>query len=595
MPRCAAAPLLLFALLAGQAPPLAAQQAPAPLPGAALLGLWAIDTAFGPAVRGDLEVSRDGSGWHAAIGGLDVAFPGSVDSVRFALPGGGGEFRGALAGKEGIRGFWIQPAGPATGQPYATPITLKPKGRDRWRGAVSPLEETFSVYLTVARRRDSSLVGVFRNPERNSLSAWLRFTMTVDGDSVRFAARADEGEPEITLTAAFDSARRTLTIPWPGLERTLVLVPRAAGQSPRLVPRLPRDARYRYRAPGSAENDGWRSARAASVGFDEAALQRIVQGIMDSDPLHPRAALIHSLLVARRGRLVLEEYFFGYDRDTPHDTRSAGKTFASVMLGAALLEGAPIAPDSPAFALLASRGPFASPDPRKASITVGHLLTHTSGLACDDNDGSSPGNEDVMQSQVAQPDWWKYALDLPVVRDPGTHYAYCSAGMNLVGATLTAASHTWLPAFFDRTVARPLGFGRYHYNLMPTLEGYQGGGVRLRPRDLLKVGQAYLDGGVWRGRRIVSADWVTRSTAPQVKVSERSADGYAWHLYSLTAGDRAWREYEANGNGGQLLIVVPELELVVVFTAGNYGHGGVWTQFRDEIVPRGIIAAITDR
>lgn len=595
MPLRFAAPLLMFALLGGQAAPVPAQQAPARPPGAALLGLWGTDTAFGPALRGELEVSRGATGWRAAIGGLGVAFPDAGDSVRFALPGGGGEFRGVLAGKDGIRGFWIQPAGPATGQAYATPVTLKPKGRDRWLGAVTPLEETFSVYLTVARRRDSSLVGVFRNPERNSLSAWLRFTLTEDGDSVRFAARPDESEAEITLTAAFDSARRTLTILWPGLERTLVLTPREPGQSPRLVPRLPRDARYRYRAPASAEQDGWRSARASSVGFDEAALQRIVQGIMDSDPLHPRAALIHSLLVARRGRLVLEEYFFGYDRDTPHDTRSAGKTFASVMLGAAMLEGAPIAPDSPAFALLASRGPYANPDPRKASITVGHLLTHTSGLACDDNDGSSPGNEDVMQSQVAQPDWWKYALDLAVVRDPGTHYAYCSAGMNLVGAALTAATGTWLPALFDRTVARPLGFGRYHFNLMPTFEGYQGGGVQLRPRDLLKVGQAYLDGGMWRGRRIVGADWVARSTAAQVKVSERSADGYAWHLYALTAGDRAWREYEANGNGGQLLIVVPELELVVVFTAGNYGHGGVWTQFRDEILPRGIIAAITDR
>jgi CubicO group peptidase (beta-lactamase class C family) len=144
-------------------------------------------------------------------------------------------------------------------------------------------------------------------------------------------------------------------------------------------------------------------------------------------------------------------------------------------------------------------------------------------------------------------------------------------------------------------VAKPLGFGRWHFNLMPTLEGYQGGGVRLRPRDLLKLGQAYLDGGVWRGRRIVPADWVARSTAPLVRTSEHSADGYAWHLYTLESGGGAWREYEANGNGGQFLIVVPEVELVVVFTAGNYGHGGVWTAFREEIIPRGIIAAITDR
>ena len=580
--------------LAAQDAPLKQDTASPALPGDALVGLWAVDTAFGPELRGELELRRERDQWRAGIGGREVTFPARADSVRFTLPGGAGEFRGALAGRRGVEGFWIQPAGPTTGQAYATPLLLVPRGRDRWRGVVAPLEETFSVYLTVARRRDSSLVGVFRNPERNSLGAWLRFGIAPAGDSVRFVARPGEEQPEIVLAAAFDSARRTLTIPWPGLERTLVLTPREPGAAPRLVPRLPRDARYRYKAP-AGDDDGWRTARASSVGMDEAALARIVQGITDSDFLHPRAPLIHSLLVARRGRLVLEEYFFGYDRDTPHDTRSAGKTFASVMVGAAMMAGAPLSPDSSAYGLLAARGPFANPDPRKAQVTVGQLMTHTSGLACDDNDVASPGNEDVMQSQPGQPDWWKYTLDLPMVHDPGSHYAYCSAGMNLVGAALTDATRTWLPALFDRTVARPLGFGRWHFNLMPTLEGYQGGGVRLRPRDLLKLGQAYLDGGVWRGRRIVPADWVAGSTAPLVRTSERSADGFAWHLYTLESGGGAWREYEANGNGGQLLIVVPDLELVVVFTAGNYGHGGVWTGFRNEIVPRGIIAAITDR
>jgi len=86
-------------------------------------------------------------------------------------------------------------------------------------------------------------------------------------------------------------------------------------------------------------------------------------------------------------------------------------------------------------------------------------MTHTSGLACDDNDDKSPGNEDTMQSQTRQPDWWKYTPDLPVVHDSGSRYAYCSAEMNLVGAVLTTGTATWLPALFDREVARPLQFG----------------------------------------------------------------------------------------------------------------------------------------
>jgi CubicO group peptidase (beta-lactamase class C family) len=105
----------------------------------------------------------------------------------------------------------------------------------------------------------------------------------------------------------------------------------------------------------------------------------------------------------------------------------------------------------------------------------------------------------------------------------------------------------------------------------------------------------------------VEASWVNLSTSPHVKVSPATtgldasqfpnfygegADGYAWHLNQLRSGERTYREYEANGNGGQILLVVPELDLTIVFTAGNYGQGGIWGRFRDQIVGREIIPAI---
>jgi CubicO group peptidase (beta-lactamase class C family) len=143
---------------------------------------------------------------------------------------------------------------------------------------------------------------------------------------------------------------------------------------------------------------------------------------------------------------------------------------------------------------------------------------------------------------------------------------------------------------------------------MPTGEGYLGGGVFLRPRDLLKVGQLYLDGGLWHGRPLVSKSWVTDSTTPRVHISPATTglsaeqfpmfygeadDGYAWHLGQLRVGERSLREYAATGNGGQLLIVVPELDLTVVFTAGNYRQGGIWGRWAQEIVGGVIIPAIT--
>src|SRR5262249_55956879 len=152
----------------------------------------------------------------------------------------------------------------------------------------------------------------------------------------------------------------------------------------------------------------WSIARASDVGIDEEALTRLIQKLIDADPTARRPSLIHSILVARRGKLVLEEYFFGQDRETLHDLRSAGKTFASVMLGAIVRQGVPISPETKVYDLLAGIGPFANPDPRRSQITLAHLMTHTAGLAIDDNDDASPGNESTMQTQTQQPNWWKY-------------------------------------------------------------------------------------------------------------------------------------------------------------------------------------------
>jgi len=587
----------------------AAQVAPPPTPGP-LEGVWASENTFGPTLRGELRVIRGDSGWRAEIASVETRFRVQGDSVRFSFGDGLGQFRGKMDEKErAITGFWIQPTGLALPYPFASPLTLHLTQAGVWRGTVVPLDDAFSLYLMIWKNDDGSLIGAFRNPERNSRGGASQFRVSRAADSVVFTARPDSTEPEIRHVAAFDSAGGRMVISWPifpGLEQPFMLQRISDDQAVGLFPRVPRGLKYAYRMPAPG-NDGWTSAPARSVGFDEAALAQLVQRIADTLPNSARSPLVHSLLIARHGKLVLEEYFFGHDRERTHDTRSAGKTFASVMLGAAMRRGMPIAPETPVYPLILRGRPAANPDPRKQRITVANLMTHTSGLACDDNADDSPGNEDRLQTQRAQPDYWQYILDLPMVHDPGSRYAYCSGGTNLVGGALTRATATWLPDLFDRTIARPLQFGRYYYNLTPTLDGYLGGGVFMRPRDLLKVGQAYLDGGVWHGRRLVDSSWVTRSTSRQMEISEATTgldstqfpefynkawDGYAWHLSELHSGERTYREYEASGNGGQLLMVVPELDLVVVFTAGNYMYGGVWQRFRDVLLAKVIIPAL---
>jgi CubicO group peptidase (beta-lactamase class C family) len=380
-------------------------------------------------------------------------------------------------------------------------------------------------------------------------------------------------------------------LPLPEIRTTLALTRQSRDQAIGYYPRTPAEPRYVYRPP-IAEADGWRTATLDAAGLDAARISALVQKILDADPWPQTAPLVQGLLIARHGRLVLEEYFYGFDKERPHDLRSGGKTLASVLAGIAIDHGAKFSPQTPVYPLFPEYASFANPDPRKSLMTVEHLMTMTSGFDCDENgNDNAPGNEDKMQSQTAQPDWYKFMLDQRLAAKPGDAFAYCSGAVNLIGGIVRNTTRTWLPEFFDRFVARPLQMRTYHMNLTPAGEGYMGGGLHIRPRDALKLGQLYLDGGVWNGKRIVSRKWVEVSTARH-PMNARGSDGYNWHLNDIKLGDRVFKEYDASGNGGQLVMVLPELDLVVMFTGGNYGNFGVWGHFRDELLPQYILAAI---
>ena len=274
--------------------------------------------------------------------------------------------------------------------------------------------------------------------------------------------------------------------------------------------------------------------------------------------------------------------------------RSASKTLTTALVGVAMDNGAPFDVTTPVYSLFPQYDTLAHDDPRKRRITVEHLLTMTSGFECDDDDDASPGNEDNMQDQVEQPDWYKYALDLPMLREAGEKSVYCSAGINLLGGVISNTTSTWLPDFVHEHWALPLDFGRYHLVLMPGEFGnmYMGGGSYLRPRDFMKLGQVFLAGGRWNGRQVVSKEWVERSLQPHSSLNEPDDYGYGWHFGEYNVAGQTYHRAEAGGNGGQFVIIMPELDMVVMFTAANYGDYRTWSKFRDELVPKFIIPAV---
>jgi CubicO group peptidase (beta-lactamase class C family) len=333
---------------------------------------------------------------------------------------------------------------------------------------------------------------------------------------------------------------------------------------------VPRKGSETASRPPVQLSDGLKVGSAAAAGFSQRTLDGLVRSILDEK--YPD---VHGVLLWRKGRLVFEEYFYGFDRERPHQLRSATKSFHSVLAGIAMDLGKIRGDQQPIAELLPwPASTLANPDPRKAAITVGDLLSMRTGLACDDRDPSSPGNEQLIYSK---PDWGRFTLDLPMAAAPGTVARYCSGGVHVAARLVERAVGEDLLAFARRTLFEPLGFKNYKWPYQPVQENAGTfGQLYLRPRDMLKFGVMVHDKGRWQGRQIVSQDWIERSTRERSRIGSRGY-GYLWWWQTFTVASggagsqsREVRVLVATGNGGQKIYIVPSLELVAVFTGGTY-------------------------
>ncbi len=571
---------IAFALLLSTASPLhAASDDP-------WAGLWGCEHDFQP-VPAQLTVT-DSADTRSIKAGIFPAMPTEV-SDRFEFAVHHGTIRLHRVG-DAFEGFWIQPAGTVHMQPYAAPLRLEldPAAPNRrYTGRFPFLPDRVRLYLQVGAREAGKRQAFVREPEHNIGAMLGTLRVEEQGDSLALFDRDGRRVMRGLKVAGMPDTLR-LALDTFGIE--LVLTRRGRDEAPGFYPRKSTDSRYEPRAPRDLA-DGWRVGSPGEAGLDSTRIRAFVQALIDSIPTRLNSPAPHAILIARRGILAVDEYFCGYGPEDPHDLRSAGKSFGSTLVGTQVDRGK-LALDTRVSEVYRATDPQHAADPRHAAMEVRHLLSMSSGLACYDNDDTTPGNEDRMQSQSEQNDWWRYLWSLDLTHDPGTHAAYCSCGFNLAGAVVAEKTGEWLPELFVRDIAEPLGFRNYHLNLMPNWQGYLAGGQWIRPRDLAKLPQAFLDGGRWQGRQVFSQAWVDSALAPRASIRDSLDYGLGWWRTTLRSEGRDYAAFYASGNGGQLAVAVPALELVVVLTSGNFADYRTWRRYLEEWIPQRVLPAV---
>lgn len=346
-------------------------------------------------------------------------------------------------------------------------------------------------------------------------------------------------------------------------------------------------------APSQPTNTDWRTAPSAEVGLSEARLRSLDSAIRSGE-----FNKIGSVLIARHGKLAYESYFDG-DAATLRDTRSATKSITDMLVGIALEEHKLSGVDAKVLALLPERARrIQNSDSRKTAITIEDFLTMSSPLECDDWNDASRGNEERM---YLVEDWAQFVFDLPIrghmrtgeqVETPpyGRYFSYCTGGVFTLSEVLQKATGVRADRYAADKLFHFLGITNVEWVYSPMNIPMTGGGLRLTSRDLLKLAQLYLNGGRWRGKRIVSEAWVQRSTQPHARIDETTEYGYLWWLKSFRSGEKSYPAYFMSGNGGNKVISIPALDMAVVITSTNYNTHGMHEQ-TEKILTDYVLAA----
>ncbi|MBI5958454.1 MAG: serine hydrolase [Chloroflexi bacterium] len=314
-----------------------------------------------------------------------------------------------------------------------------------------------------------------------------------------------------------------------------------------------------HAAPAPAQDStrwptaGWMTSTPEEQGVDSVRLAKMLAYVNDED------YNVQGVVVIRHGVMVAEAYRAPYTAETRHHIFSCTKSFSSALIGIAVAQGYIDGVDHPVVDFFPDLIP-ANLDENKESVTLGHLLTMSSGFEWRGGILENPELDDLWRSS----DWVQYVLDRPMSDTPGERFVYNSGGSHLLSAIVQTTTGQTAEQFAAANLFVPLGITDWMWRSDPNGISTGGWGLHLAPRDLAKFGYLYLHGGLWDGQQIIPAQWVADSTRQQIKAGGQwLAEGYGYQWWIDAEG-----YFMALGYGGQYIIVAPERDLVAVFVSG---------------------------
>lgn len=333
-------------------------------------------------------------------------------------------------------------------------------------------------------------------------------------------------------------------------------------------PRIPDESGqivYNYHKPDQID-DGLTTKSIYSYSTDSSSISNLMKDIIEQ-----KYGSIKSLLIIKDNKLLVEEYFYGYSRNELQQTRSCTKSVTSILLGIALDRRKDVNINQSVFTFFPAYDSLKNE--RGEKITLKHVLTMMSGFQWDDIPGEMFEADDCFQ----------FILSRPLETEPGEKFNYNSGCSILLGGVITYLEKINTQVFAENSLFTPLGITEYIWETHKDGTLQCGSGLSLRPRDMAKIGLLVLNDGIWKNKQLVSKEWIHESIKPQVPESEFFDYGYQWWNRSRNTL-QWWKEpytispeehdlVTAMGHGGQYIMIIKDLNLVVVTTASDFENG----------------------